>query len=244
MTTALAIFALIVLAGYAVQTTTGFGSMILCVTFGAHLFSLEHVLSIAVPLSLVQNGYIVLRHRDGIDWRLLLGSVLPLMGAGAITTLVLFSNLDAPWLRTAFALMVLALSLRELARQFRPSASAAPPSTWVSRASLLGAGAIHGLYATGGPLLVYAIGRRGLSKHVFRSTVTTVWLVLNSLLCVAYTRAGRLDRDVLVSLAWVLPAVPLGIWLGEVLHNKVDERRFRIVVFVVLLVAAVALLIR
>ncbi len=244
MTTALAVFAVIVLAGYAVQTTTGFGSMILCVTLGAHLFSLEHVLSIAVPLSLAQNGYIVLRHRDGIDWRLLLGSVLPLMGAGAIATLVLLGNLDAPWIRTAFALMVLALSVRELARQFRPSDNAAPPSTWVSRASLLGAGAIHGLYATGGPLLVYAIGRRGLSKHVFRSTVTTVWLVLNSLLCVAYARAGRLDRDVLVSLAWVLPAVPLGIWLGEVLHNKVDERRFRIVVFVVLMIAAVALLIR
>ena len=79
MTLPLFAFAVIVLAAYAVQTTTGFGSMILCVTLGAHLFSLEHVLSIAVPLSLVQNAYIVLRHRDGIDWKLLLGSVLPLM---------------------------------------------------------------------------------------------------------------------------------------------------------------------
>ena len=244
MTLPLFAFAVIVLAAYAVQTTTGFGSMILCVTLGAHLFSLEHVLSIAVPLSLVQNAYIVLRHRDGIDWKLLLGSVLPLMGAGAIFTLTLFGNLDAPWLRTAFALMVLGLSVRELARQFRPGANHAPPSKWVGRASLLGAGMIHGLYATGGPLLVYAIGRSGLSKHVFRSTVTTVWLVLNSLLCVAYARVGRLDKAVLESVLWVLPAVPLGIWVGEVLHRKVDEHRFRIVAFLVLMVAAVALLIR
>jgi hypothetical protein len=43
----------------------------------------------------------------------------------------------------------------------------------------MGAGLVHGMYTTGGPLLVYALGREGLSKHVFRSTVTAVWLVFN-----------------------------------------------------------------
>ena len=76
------LFALVVVAAYAVQTAIGFGSTLICVTFGAQLIGLQEAIHLVVPISFLQTGYIVIRHRDGIEWRLLLSRVLPLMGVG------------------------------------------------------------------------------------------------------------------------------------------------------------------
>ena len=76
------VFALIVVAAYAVQTAIGFGSTLICVTFGAQLIGLHEVIHLVVPISFLQTGYIVIRHYDGVHWGLLLRRVLPLMAAG------------------------------------------------------------------------------------------------------------------------------------------------------------------
>ena len=69
-------FAAIVAVSYAVQTVTGFGSMVVCVTIGAHLMEIREVVTLAVPISLMQTGYIAARHRAGIEWSLLLLSLI------------------------------------------------------------------------------------------------------------------------------------------------------------------------
>ena len=48
----------------------------------------------------------------------------------------------------------------------------------------------------------------------------------------------------LASALLMLPSVPLGIWLGEQLHRRVSERRFRQMVYALLICAALALLLR
>jgi uncharacterized membrane protein YfcA len=242
-------FAAIVFAAYAVQTVTGFGSMLLCVTFGAHLLPIRDLVTLAVPISLLQTGYIVLRHRDGIRWKLLLGRVLPLMGLGLAVGFYAARDLGGSWLKIAFGVMVLLLASRELfllwrARREEAASLARPIPPAASIAAMLGAGVIHGIYATGGPLLVYAIGREGLPKHEFRSTLSGVWLALNAVLAAGFLLEGRYSADTGVDLLVLLPAVPLGIVLGEVLHHRVAERPFKIAVFLLLIAAAISLLAR
>ncbi|MEZ4225302.1 MAG: sulfite exporter TauE/SafE family protein [Polyangiaceae bacterium] len=242
---ALLAFGLVVGAAYAVQTMIGFGSMILCVTFGALLLPLPQVLSLAVPISLVQTGYVVVRHFGGVKLRLLLTEVLPLMIAGGALSLWLLGDLRAPWLKQAFGALVLMLSLRELWGRLRASGTHEPTvPRWARLVAMFGAGIVHGLFATGGPLLVYALGKEKLTKGEFRSTVTAVWLVLNFALVVVYLRSGRLDASAGFASASLLPAVAAGIWAGEVLHHKVDEQRFRLFLFAVLTAAALALILR
>ncbi len=237
-------FGCVVVLAYAVQTTIGLGGMVVCVTVGAHLFALHRVLALAVPLSIVQTAYISIRHRDGIQARLLLGRILPLMVAGALVGLWIGGDIDQPWLRTGFAVLVLALALRELWTRTRPASPPTALSPAVGHGVMFGAGIVHGLYATGGPLLVYAVGRLGLGKHAFRSTLSAVWLAMNVFLCIGYASTGRLDKQTLTDVALLVPAVPIGIVIGEVLHRRVDERRFQIAVFAVLALAALALLAR
>ena len=239
------LFAVVVVAAYLVQTATGFGAMLVCVTFGAQLIGLEEVIRLMVPLSFFQTGYIVIRHRDGIDWDLLLKRVLPLMAVGMAMAFVLLTRIGGPWLGLAFGVMVLALSARDL-RQLRLGDASVdkPISKPASVAALLGAGVIHGIYAAGGPMLVYAIGREGLSKKAFRSTLSMVWIVLNLVLITRFVLAGDYDREVALDVLLLVPTVPLGILLGEWVHHKVDERSFKMAVLVLLVAAAISLIVR
>ena len=239
------LFAVVVVAAYLVQTATGFGAMLVCVTFGAQLIGLEEVIRLMVPLSFFQTGYIVIRHRDGIDWDLLLKRVLPLMAVGMAMAFLLLTRIGGPWLGLAFGVMVLALSARDL-RQLRLGDASVdkPISKPASVAALLGAGVIHGIYAAGGPMLVYAIGREGLSKKAFRSTLSMVWIVLNLVLITRFVPAGDYDREVALDVLLLVPTVPLGILLGEWVHHKVDERSFKMAVLVLLVAAAISLIVR
>lgn len=238
--------AVVVFLAYAVQTVTGFGSMLLCVTFGAHLLDIQTLVTLAVPISLIQTGYIALRHRRFIEWPLLLRRVLPLMGVGLAAGLVAQGALGGdPLLRYAFGAMVFVLAARELWVLHGSTVTdraKAPPAA--SMAAMLGAGVIHGIYATGGPLLVYAVGREDLDKHRFRATLSMVWLVLGLALAAAFLGEGRYDLATGLDILVLLPAVPLGIVLGEWLHAKVEERRFKTTVFALLIAASVSLLLR
>lgn len=239
------LFALIVVAAYAVQTATGFGSMLICVTFGAQLVGLLEVIHLVVPISFLQTGYIVIRHRDGVDWKLLLRRVLPLMVIGMGFAFFLLTRVGGPWLGLAFGVMVLTLSARDLHRLRSSSAALDKPiSRPASAAALFGAGVVHGIYATGGPLLVYAIGREGLTKKVFRSTLSAVWIVLNIVLVSRFVLAGVYDRPVLFDVLLLVPTVPVGVLIGEWVHHQVDEKAFKMAVLVLLIAAAISLIIR
>jgi len=238
-------FALIVVGAYTVQTATGFGSTLICVTFGAQLIGLEEVVRLVVPISFLQTGYIVLRHRDGIDWSLLLRRVLPLMALGMGLAFYLLTQVGGPWLGLAFGVIVFALSSRDLHRLCFGSADLDRPiPRLASIAALFGAGVIHGIYASGGPMLVYALGREGLSKKGFRSTLSMVWILLNAILISRFVVAGAYDSRALLEVLMLAPAVPLGIVLGEWVHYKVDERRFKMAVLALLIAAAISLLLR
>jgi len=238
-------FALVVVAAYTVQTATGFGAMLVCVTLGAQLIGLEEVIRLMVPLSFLQTGYIVIRHRDGIDWGLLLKRVLPLMTLGMAFAFLLLTQVGGPWLGLAFGVMVLALSARDLHHlRSTNTAPEKPISRPASVAALLGAGVIHGIYASGGPMLVYAIGREGLTKTAFRSTLSMVWIVLNGILVARFLLAGDYDREAALDVLLLVPTVPLGILLGEWVHHRIDERTFRMAVLALLVAAASSLIVR
>jgi hypothetical protein len=206
---------------------------------------IEEVIRLMVPLSFLQTGYIAIRHHDGIDWSLLLKRIIPLMVVGMSLAFLLLTQVGGPLLGLAFGCIVLMLSGRDLALlRAAGTAVAKPVSRAASVVAILSAGVIHGIYASGGPMLVYAVGREGLSKKAFRSTISMVWIALNSVLVARFLLAGEYDRKVALQVLMLVPAVPLGILLGEWVHHRVDERAFKMVVLLLLIAAAISLIVR
>ncbi|MCA9712531.1 MAG: TSUP family transporter, partial [Myxococcales bacterium] len=194
------LFAGIVLLAHAVQHAVGFGAMLVSITVGAHLLDLRQIITLSIPLALVQAGAVVWRDRAAVARPLLLRRILPLMSLGLLLGFFAAGQVRGDALRSVFAGLVIVLASRELWvlwRERAGSRSDRPPPRALSIAALFGAGVVHGLYATGGPLLVYAVGREPLDKRGFRATLSAVWLGLNALLIGGFIFEGRYTLDTL-----------------------------------------------
>ena len=239
------ILALILFGAYLVQALSGFGAVVLAVTFGALLMPIRELPPIVVPLNLVLVVYLVVRYHATIDRRILFLRILPLMGLGAMLGIFAYEYLPADFdLKKAFAVLIVFLSLLELIRLLKklariPLVDLVPGPVWIFLA-----GITHGLYASGGPLLVYAVNRMPLDKAAFRSTLSAVWLTLNAGLTTYYLVAGHLTGEGILELGVFLPSVIAGTVLGEFLHHRVPEFHFRVIVSLILLFAGAALLFR
>ena len=230
---------------FTTEASIGFGAMLLAVTLGATVYPIPTLLPVLVCLSVLMTSYIVVRHRAHVQWRLLGRQILPAMGFGGAAGYVLFVNASPALLKSLLGVFVLAVAGLELSRQLRGSvvvaASGISPLRFATTA--VGAGVVHGMTATGGPVLVYAVGKLGLHKSDFRATLACVWLVLNATLAVVYAASGRLGADEATTVAALAPVVACSVVAGEWLHGRLDERSFRIGVLVLLAGAGVSLLV-
>lgn len=236
--------ALFVFTAYTIETVTGFGSIVIALSLGALLLPIEVMLPVLVPLNICMTGYLALRHHRAIHWPTLLRMILPLMAAGTLLGYGLRPWLGDAALRVVFALLIIWFAARELRFLFGAGAqrqSRQHPQWW-TRLWMLMAGVTHGLFASGGPLLVYSLSGLALDKARFRATLISVWLTLNSLLTLIFALDGTL-LPALPRLAAFLPVVISGVILGEWLHHRISEQRFRVAVFLLLLVTGVALLV-
>ncbi|HBX53958.1 sulfite exporter TauE/SafE family protein [Pseudomonas sp. UBA2684] len=229
-----------ILLAYTLEAITGFGSIVIALSLGALLLPIEQLLPILVALNICMSGYLSWRHRRLIERRLLLNMILPGMLLGTLLGYALLPWLDAGLTKQLFGLLVLWFAGREL-WHLRHAVARPPRPLWLTRLITLGAGISHGLFASGGPLLVYALAGTTLDKARLRATLISVWFTLNSLLTLAFLLDGRL-LPALPQVAAYAPLLLLGVWLGERLHRRVSERHFRLAIYLLLLVTGALLL--
>ncbi|HOX28483.1 MAG TPA: sulfite exporter TauE/SafE family protein [bacterium] len=239
--------AVIFLIANAEETVTGFGGTIITVTLAVHFFKIDYILAVIIPTSLLLSAYIVVRHYDAIDIRELLFGILPPAAVGLGAGMAVFNLVKGPGVKIAYGVFVIGFSVVELFKVLRArgvEGSAAPAG--IGRVKgvlwLLAGGVIQGIYASGGPMVVYYTSRKISDKRVFRSTLSALWLALNFALIVNYAFTGRFTVKTLVESAALIPSLVIGIILGEFLHARIPDRAFRILVFALLIIAGGSLL--
>jgi uncharacterized protein len=233
------LLALIILLAYTIEAVTGFGSIVIALSLGAWVLPVPLLLPVLVPLNILMTGWLSWQLRRQIDFGLLTRRILPLMALGTLVGYLLLPWLNEYWLKPLFALLIIWFAGRELWRMVHAAAVTHP--SWLTSPLMFSAGITHGLFASGGPLLVYSLAGTALDKTRFRATLISVWFLLNSALTVAFFLDGRL-LPMLPQVAMLACLLPLGIWLGEHIHHRVDEHRFRQLVYIMLLVSGLALL--
>jgi uncharacterized membrane protein YfcA len=231
--------AAVALVAFATEGAIGFGGTVLAASVGAQLVPLDVLLPAFVILNLVLSSWLLGRGRDAIAWRVLGRDVAPPVAAGAAIGLALFHLPGQAWLILAFSAFVIGLAIFQLVKPAEGSLSRAP------RIALLVIGGIaHGLFGTGGPMIVYVVRRRLPDKRAFRATLAVLWLVLNIALVINFASAGLyvapVDDVVLVLAVTIVP----GLVLGDFIHHKLDAHRFERAVWLLLLAAGLALAIR
>jgi uncharacterized membrane protein YfcA len=220
----------IALLAFLVEAVTGFGATVVILSLGSAFLPIDELLPAWVLANLGLSVAVVWRGRTFVDRPLLFRSVLPWMALGfplgALLSEVALAR--SGFLPGLFGLFVVAVGLHELRRGAPGDAAALPTS--LRRTLLTLAGVIHGLWGTGGPLVVWALGRQGLDKHRFRATMSALWLCLATLQIASFACAGRLAGATPHRALALLAPVLGGLLLGERVHRAVDPLRFRALV--------------
>ncbi|MDE6640297.1 MAG: sulfite exporter TauE/SafE family protein [Acetatifactor sp.] len=111
--------------------------------------------------------------------------------------------------------------------------------------AILGAaGIVHGIFVSGGPLLISYLTRRIDDKTGFRATISTVWIILNSIILVGDIRAGLWTWNNLRALGIALPFFLGGMFTGGKLYRVMSQRIFLILTYVLLFISGVSLLVK
>ncbi len=232
---------LCIFIAFGIEAITGFGSIVIALSLGALLLPIDAMLPVLVPLNICMTSYLAIRHRQHIHWPTLLKMILPLMVGGTLLGYLLRPALGDNTLQILFGALVIWFAARELWRSIRGLKVSQHGSGW-TRSWMLVAGITHGLFASGGPLLVYALTGTQLSKSAFRATLISVWLSLNGLLTVVFALDGSL-LPALPRIGMMLPVLLAGVVIGEFLHHRVNENRFKQLVYTLLLLTGALLII-
>jgi len=236
---------LAITAAYTCASALGFGANVLSVALGAHLLPVDQILPAILPTSMALTGWIAWRHRQDIAGRVLTRELLPWALIGFPFGLFVFQTSDTLLLQRMLGAVVALLGLVELLRaRGSGTAEGRPLPSAASRSLLISGGFVQGLFASGGPLVVYVLSRRGLEKGAFRATLCLLWGLLNTVLFVSYGTSGRINEASLQLTAWVVLPMVLGLFFGQQLHRRMNLTAFRRAVDVVLLVSGVVLLVR
>jgi uncharacterized membrane protein YfcA len=225
---------------YAAQSISGFGSTVVAVTLGAHFFPLTVLIPSLVLLDLLLNGYLTVRYAGHIQHRLLWTRIIPFMAAGVAAGLLLFDLLAGDLLKQLLGLFVMVISAREIISLYTRSQKTVHPV--VQKVFFVMAGVIHGLYASGGPLVVYAASRLKLGKTAFRALLTTLWSFLSALMTLYFILNGQWTGETVRLTLILLPSVAAGLAAGEILHKRLTERHFSFFVYIVLFAAGATLI--
>lgn len=231
----------IILLAFTTEAVTGFGSILVIVTLGAQFVPINNLVPIAVPLNLGLTLFIAIHHRREVAWRVLLMGVYPFMGLGLAVGSAIFPWLAQYDLRMPLGVLVVLFAVRELVLlKIGPaeSRSLGRPAAGLFQ---FAAGVVHGIYATGGPLLVYSVSRMDLTKSQFRTTMCAVWATFNTVLLLIFLINGRFGAHEAKATGLLLLVIPPSILFGEWLHGRINERKFRIFVYGLLLLSGLAL---
>ncbi|MDI6694629.1 MAG: sulfite exporter TauE/SafE family protein [Anaerolineales bacterium] len=96
-------------------------------------------------------------------------------------------------------------------------------------------------HAGGPPITIYLLMQK-LSPDAFIASSALFFALLNWIKVPYYYFAGLFDFRLLLSLVWMAPLAPLGVWSGRILVKRVDRAMFEWVIIALLLISGVLLL--
>ncbi|NBI69541.1 sulfite exporter TauE/SafE family protein [Clostridiaceae bacterium] len=236
------LFLLVILLANIIQGITGFAGTILAMPPSLMLVGYPVAKPVLNVLGLLSGVYVFAGNYKSVCWEELKKIVVVMAAgiAGGILIRGLFAGRESV-LYKLLGLFVLFLSVRgaySLQEKKRMESGRG------QGALLILAGIVHGLFVSGGPLLIGYLTKRIEDKVSFRATISTVWVFLNTLILLDDIRAG-LWNGPLVRLQLIsVPFLLAGMAIGGKLYARMSQRLFMMITYALLFLSGVFLLVK
>ena len=247
------VFFLVILLANIIQGITGFAGTILAMPPSLMLVGYSVAKPVLNVLGLLSGIYVFVGHREHVSWK----EVKKIVAVMAVSILLgilikgLFEGKEQ-LLYKLLGIFVILLSIqgglslrRKGADENAESRSAAQAAdSPFSYVILVLAGIVHGIFVSGGPLLISYLTKKIKDKVSFRATISTVWIFLNTLIMLDDIRAGFWTGGLLITQLISLPFLFAGMYIGSRLYVRMSQRFFMILTETLLFISGISLLVK
>jgi uncharacterized membrane protein YfcA len=234
----------VLLLNFTLRGSLGFGGAL-----GLPLLALVIPVKVLAPawslVGIVSSAAIVGRGRKHVARREFLG-LLPGCALGIAAGLFFFKTLDAVLLARALGAFIILYAIYSLWMSTRPpdSAPPVPPKVLRPAASFL-SGAVGTLFGSMASIFfAMYLDASGAGKQAFRATLSAMLLTLSVARTIGYAAVNELTLDSFILCAAALPAMGIGLLVGDRIHSGLSQAAFQRVVCAALFLCGVPLLLK
>lgn len=224
-------FVLVVFATNVIQAITGFAGTLLAMPPSIQLIGVSPARTVLNAVALISCISILIKGYKQINWPELI-RILCFMIIGTGCGMLLFKLCPLNFLLTAYGIMIIVIALQKLRGH-----ETTHLSTAAGCGILFAAGLIHGMFVSGGALLVVYAAMKLPDKHEFRSTMAAVWVVLNSFMLITHVCSGEFTKHGWILLLLCVVPVLLSTKIGTLLLKRIDQKTFLKITYVLLLIS-------
>lgn len=248
------LFFLILFGANLIQAITGFAGTLLAMPPSMQLLGVDEAKSVLAVLDQLSCLLIVLTGFRHINWKEF-GKMAVLMVIGMFAGMKIFEVFPIQQLLTLYGVMILGIALWKLfgqrliqGRKTEPektSEAGLLPERNFSLRSLamlcviLVAGVIHGMFVSGGALLVIYASSALKEKEEFRATMAMLWVTIGCYITGNQIKSGFFNSRVILLCAVGLIPLFVGIWAGTRLVKKIHQETFLKLTYVLLIISGV-----
>lgn len=230
------LFYIVVFISNSIQTITGFAGTMLAMPLSIYLIGQKDARFILNTIAIIVSLWIVYKHKKNINLQVL-KEILIFMGVGLLVGIYMKNHVDFQALLIGYGIVIILCAL------FNLSGRRLNLNNLSLKVILILAGIIHGLFISGGALLVIYATERLKEKVEFRSTLSCVWVILNIILLIELLLIGSINKSsVSLMLIACLPAI-IGIFAGQKLQEKINQKTFSIITNILLIISGISIII-
>ena len=215
------LFAAVIFLANVIQAITGFAGVMLALPPSMLLFGPDMAKASVNAVNWFVCAWLAWQNRHYLIRREYF-RIIGWMLVGIAGGIWLYDAVNAAVLVPCYGAIIIAVALKNLLLK----RSEAPLPRWAPVPILLGAGIIHGMFVSGGALLVIYLAATFRDKHVFRANASAVWTTLNLFLMVADYERGFYNAEFFTLTALALIPLFLAVWLGNAIHSRIDQTLF------------------
>lgn len=220
-----------------IQAITGFAGTVIAMPPSIKLIGVDKARVVLNVMALISCFWIAIRNTKYINFKELIKIVI-FMLFGMIIGIKFLSIFPTKILITVYGIIIVLIGLKNL---FVKKEIKLPKVGMI--VVLLLSGVIHGMFVSGGALLVVYASKELKNKEEFRATISPVWVILNSFLLCNQIQNNMFSKDTIILILVCVIPLFAAICIGNKIHTKINERSFLKIVYVLLIVSGLIIII-
>lgn len=229
----------IVFAAFAIRGMLGFGSGLISVSLLILFLPIKQV----VPIVFLLDGIAALA-LGTYDLKEICWNELPWLGLFTVFGLIvgawILKTMPAQGVTILLGVFIMAYVIYAILT--RPQRLPRVSQIWGAPLGFLG-GLVGSLYGGGGPAIVAYFQMRHLNQRAFRASFQLVAVVDAIVRGAVYFLLGLISAKTVMTSVGLLPAVVIGLVVGNFFHFRLNARRFQYLVLTVLAIAGMKLIV-